>query len=301
MRGAESSDARAPGGAGGVDGTGELDDPALDDASVLSSIADELEAEGLSVEELRGLSQELAVIEKPPGLLRRMTARAREIARRQWSHIVGELHESREAMALISTQVRGERELSDNERAQVREQLLDLVRVVPAGLIAAANSALPVPGTSVLTPWLLVRLGLMPSRWREAHLLDQLHKQGEILRRTGHADKAEQIALIVEHLEDEADEREQIHRDGALLTHWDQNQNGVWDDDERAAYQAEVERVRELAHLHAARKRWFFEHEGEVYGAARLSELDDLEDAAKSLLVCFDGKTGWVALEHILS
>ena len=45
------------------------------------------------------------------------------------------------------------------------------------------------------------------------------------------------------------------------------------------------------------------ELDGEVFGAARLSELgdfDELDQAAKSLLVCFDGRTGWVALEHLL-
>lgn len=279
---------------------GTVAGPEHDDAAALRDIANQLEAEGLEVDELRGLSEELDAIEKPPGLLRRMTSRARDVARQQWAHVVGELQESREAVALIGARVRGERELSDEERAKVREQLLDLVRVVPAGLIAAANTALPFPGTSVLTPWLLVRLGLMPSRWREAHLLTQLRQQRELMERTGHPEQAARIGEILEHLEDEADERDKIHRDGALLTHWDKNGNGVWDEDERLAYRHEVDRMRNFVHLHASRKRWFFEHEGEVYGAARLSELEDLDEAAKSLLVCFDGRTGWVALEHVL-
>ena len=38
------------------------------------------------------------------------------------------------------------------EADQVREQMLDIIRVVPASIIAAANAALPVPGTSVVTP-----------------------------------------------------------------------------------------------------------------------------------------------------
>ncbi|NVB38450.1 hypothetical protein G6O69_11460 [Pseudenhygromyxa sp. WMMC2535] len=271
----------------------------LDERWSLETLADELEAEGLEVSELRELTEELALIERPPGLLRRVTSRAREIASRQWDHFVGELRESREAAALIATRVRGERELTDEEQAKVREQLLDLFRMFPAGLIVAANSMLPVPGTSALTPWILIRLGLMPSRWREAHLLDRLRKQREILERTGHADKAARIDEILQQLELEADEREQIARDSALLTHWDANQNGVWDEDERAAYQREVEHTRELARLHAARKRWFFEHEGEVFGAARLTEIEELEDAIHSLLVCFDGKTGWVAVSDI--
>jgi hypothetical protein len=269
-----------------------------DDARELAAIADELEAAGFEVGQLRDLTEELAIIERPPGLFRRVTKRARDLAEKQWSHFVGELQESREAMTLLRE--RGERELSDEEREKIREQMMDLVRLFPAGLIAAVNTALPVPGTSVFTPWLLVKLGLMPSRWRESHLLDQLRKQKELLHRTGHAAQAERIGEILLHLETEAEQRELIQRETRLLTHWDQNRNGLWDEDELEAYGEEVDKVRELVVTHAARKRWFFEHEGEVYGAARLSELEDLDEAAKSLLVCFDGKTGWVALEHVL-
>jgi uncharacterized protein with von Willebrand factor type A (vWA) domain len=274
--------------------------PEHDGVSALRAIADELEAAGLEVEQLRDLSEELEIIERPPGLLRRVTKRARELAVEQWSHLVGELEESREAMALLREQRRGERDLSEEEREQIREQMMDLVRLFPAGLIAAVNTALPVPGTSVFTPWLLVKLGLMPSRWRESHLLDQLRKQKELLLRTGHAAQAERIGEILLQLETEAEQRELIQRETRLLTHWDQNRNGLWDEDELEAYGREVDKLRELVATHAARKRWFFELDGEVYGAARLSELDDLDEAAKSLLVCFDGKTGWVALEHVL-
>ncbi|KIG12163.1 hypothetical protein DB30_01846 [Enhygromyxa salina] len=269
-----------------------------DGAWVLAQIANELEAEGLEVEQLRDLTEELAIIERPPGLLRRVTKRARAVAVEQWSHLVGELQESREAVALV--RARGARELSEEERAIVREQMLDLVRLFPAGLIAAVNSALPVPGTSVFTPWLLVKLGLMPSRWRESHLLDQLRRQQLMLQRTGHASQAERIGAVLLQLETEAEERELIQRETRLLTHWDENGNGLWDEAELEAYGREVDKVRALVRVHAARKRWFFEHEGEVYGAARLSEIEDLGEAASSLLVCFDGRTGWVALEHVL-
>ena len=271
----------------------------LDDAAALRTIADELEAEGLEVSELRDLSEELAIIERPPGLFRRVTQRARDMAVEQWNHLVGELQESREAVGLL--RARGERKLSEEEREAIREQMLDLVRLFPAGLIAAVNTALPVPGTSVFTPWLLVKLGLMPSRWRESHLLHQLHRQKDLLQRTGHAAQAQRIGEILLHLEHEAEERELIKRETALLTHWDRNQNGMWDEDELEAYGREVDKVRELVVTHAARKRWFFEYEGEVYGAARLSELEHLDEATKSVLVCFDGRTGWVALEHVLS
>jgi len=272
-----------------------------DNAWLLSTIADELEAEGLDVHALRDLSEELSVIEQPPGLLRRVTKRARDLAVNQWKHLVGELEESREAMALLRQQARGERELGPEEREAVREQMLDLVRLFPAGLIVAVNSVLPVPGTSVFTPWLLVKLGLMPSRWRESHLLHQLRQQEQQLQASGHPSQAERIGELLLRLETEAEERELIKRETRLLTHWDRNGNGLWDEGELEAYTAEVDKVRELVETQATRKRWFFELDGEVFGAARLSELDHPEDiVTNSLLVCFDGKTGWVALEHVL-
>ena len=279
----------------------ELSAPAHDNAWLLATLADDLEAKGLDVHELRDLSEELSVIEKPPGLLRRVTKRARNLAVKQWKHLVGELEESREAMALLRQQARGERELTDEEREAIREQMLDLVRLFPAGLIVAVNSVLPVPGTSVFTPWLLVKLGLMPSRWRESHVLYELRKQQDKLRDKGHGAEAERIGEILLRIETEAEERELIKRETRLLTHWDKNKNGMWDEDELEAYTAEVDKVRELALNHPTRKRWFFDADGEVFGPVRLSELDHPEEVANSLLVCFDGKTGWVALEHALA
>ena len=111
----------------------------------------------------------------------------------------------------------------------MRSQMLDLLKVVPAGLIAATNSVLPVPGTSMLTPWLLVKLGLMPSRWREAHVLSQLQQESKRLRDQGFVDAAADIDALRHSIEDEADRREVAEREASLLTHWDANQNGVWD------------------------------------------------------------------------
>jgi hypothetical protein len=271
-----------------------------DDPAMLRSIAEELESAGLEGEQLRELGEQLEMLERPPGLLQRITQKARSVASVQWANFVGELEESREAVALIRMRVRGERELTNEEREKIREQLMDLVRLFPAGLIAALNTTLPIPGSSVFTPWLLVKLGLMPSRWREAHLLEQLRRHQQVLHRTGYVEQAERIGEILEQLARDADRRAAISQESRLLTHWDENKNGVWDEHEIAAYEREVAKVRALAQSHAASKRWFFEHEGEVFGATRLTEVDDPE-AAKTLLVCFDGKTGWVALDRVLA
>ncbi len=270
----------------------------------LAHLADQLDAEGYDAHELRELQLELDALDRPPSLFRRLTSAAKEVAARHWSNFVGELGESREAMAIIIARARGGN-LSPEDADKVRSQLLDLVRVFPAGLIAAANSAFPIPGTGLFTPWILQRLGLMPSRWREAHLLEQLRKQRDVLRKNGHAREAQALEELRMRIEHECDLRDEARNGAALLTHWDANRNGQWDPQEMLEYRNELDKLRELARRFYTRKQWFLDMEGEIYGAMRLSELvedpevrDHLED--EDLLVCFDGKTGWVALPDLL-
>jgi hypothetical protein len=270
----------------------------------LSALADQLAAEGYDAASLRELSDEMEALERPPGLITRMTKRARETAGRHWRNLVGELHESREAMALMLGRLVGG-QLSAEERDKVRAQLVDLVKVFPAGLIAAANSAFPVPGTGMFTPWILARLGLMPSRWGEAQLLDQLQRQREKLLRDGRTEAAQRIADLQHRIAAEADARDAVADNAQLLTHWDANQNGEWDPEEIAAYRIEVVRVQQLVTRYATRKAWYIEDHGAIFGALRLSELSSDPDLGEhlcdhDLLVCYDGKSGWVALSDVL-
>jgi hypothetical protein len=276
----------------------------MSEATSLSALADQLTAEGYDAHELHDLHEELQALERPPGLITRMTKRAKETASRHWSNFVGELHESREAASLLLGRLVGG-ELSAEERDKVRSQLVDLVKVFPAGLIAAANSAFPIPGTGMFTPWILARLGLMPSRWREAHLLEQLRSHRAKLEQAGRIDAAAQLADLQRRIEAEADARASVGDQAHLLTHWDRNRNGRWDTDEITAYLVELERLRGLHERFAARKAWYIEDQGEIFGALRLTELstdpelvDHLRD--DSLLVCFDGKSGLVALPDLL-
>ncbi len=258
-----------------------------------------LERDGVEVVELRALQVELEVISRPPGLVTRLSVKASEVIRGQWGHFVGELQESREAMSLIGARVRGERSLTAEERDKIRSQLMDLVRVFPAGLIAAVNTAIPMPGTSWFTPWILVKLGLMPSRWREAHLLARLRRQQEALRARGREAAARQLGELARQIEHAAEAREAIKTECRVLTHWDSNQNGVWDPEEREAYREELQRLRKLIPRHGSRKSWYLEHVGEVYGAYRLSEIDVRRCA--EMLICFDGRSGWVAVSDLLA
>ncbi|MEM7151792.1 MAG: hypothetical protein AAF799_03075 [Myxococcota bacterium] len=270
----------------------------------LAALTKQLGVAGYDIHELHEIQIELEVLERPPGLVRRVTGRVRTAAGRHWGNFVGELQESREVMGLLLGRIQGG-PLSPEDRDKVRAQLVDLVKVFPAGLIAAANSAFPVPGTGMFTPWILARLDLMPSRWREAHLLTELHKHQERLRAQGFTKEAEQLGRIGDAVEAEAARREAVEANAGLLTHWDANRNGIWDPEEREEYLQELERLRGLLGRQRTRKKWFLEDRGEIFGALRLSEVIDDDDLGAhleddELLVCFDGKTGWVALPDLL-
>ncbi len=270
----------------------------------LSDVAKRLSARGVETHALGELQDELDALERPPSLITRMTSSAKASASAHWRNFVGELSESKEAMAIIIARVQGG-SVSAADRDKVRSQLLDMVKVFPAGLIAAANSAFPIPGTGLFTPWILQRLGLMPSRWREAHLLDQLHKKRLELEAGGFFSEAAALEELEHRLEAEADERAAAASSAGVLTHWDANRNGRWDPEEKEAYLRELDKMRRIASGRFERKHWFLDTDGEIFGALRLSELMDdpeckmhLED--EELLVCFDGKTGWVALPDLM-
>ncbi len=263
----------------------------------LAALSADLQAQGIDPGQLDELQDELDAVQSPPGAITRLRARLQQRALLQWGHVVGELQESAEAMSLLRKGI-AQRQLSAEERDTVRAQMLDLVKVVPAGLIAMANSALPVPGTSLFTPWLLARLGLMPSRWREAHLLTELEREQERLQQAGHQQAAAQLAALHDQLEDEADQRERAARDAMLLTQWDANRNGVWDAEEKAAYQRAVEAMRRRRDTAAARRRWYLSLEGQIFGPVRLTEL--AREPGTALLICYDGRSGWVSLDDLL-
>ena len=270
----------------------------------LDDVAKRLSARGVETRALHELQLELEALERPPSLITRMTAAAKQSAALHWQNFVGELSESKEAMEIIIARAQGA-DVSRSDRDKVRAQLIDMVKVFPAGLIAAANSAFPVPGTGLFTPWILQRLGLMPSRWREAHLLDQLHQRRLELEAQGFHSEAAALEELEHRLEAEADEREAAASSAGLLTHWDANRNGRWDPEEKQAYVAELHKMRTLARRRVERKHWFLDTDGEIFGALRLSELLEdpecrmhLED--DELLVCFDGKTGWVSLPDLM-
>ena len=266
-------------------------------AARLLQLAAELRALDLPADELMLLHIEASALERPPTLAARVSASARQLARSQWARVLGEWQESRAAWRLLQRRVAGEA-LAADEEAELRDQLLDLVRMVPAGIIASASFAIPLPGAFLLTPPLLSKLGLLPSRWREAHLAARLQAEVERVRSAGHEGLAARLAALRETLEEEAEAREQVARDAALLRSWDQDGDGKWGAEERAVYARAVDALAILAATEADARRWFVLAEDRVFGPTRLVPLLGLAQPGV-LLVRATSTSGWVALADL--
>ena len=264
----------------------------------LHDLVESLRDSGIELGHLPEAEAELEQLAEPPGTFHRLTMQARAFAARQWSHVLGELSESREVFDLVTRRMQGEA-LTREQQSAVTAQIQDLMRMVPAGALFLAVEAIPVPGTSAVTPWLLSRLGLLPSRWREAHLLDTLQEEAVRLRAAHEDAAADKVEALITAISDEASHRAAAAHRADLASSWDTDGDGVLSPKEQAAYDKALERLVGLGGDRASERRWYLRYQGQIFGPARLSELRRIEHDAP-LLICFDGKDGWVELDLLL-
>ena len=261
--------------------------------SRLHLLVRELRERDVDVGGLEALEDELNALTDPT-----IWQRLRGFFDRQMGHVLGELRESGELVSLIRRAVSGE-ELDPEELSRAQDQLADLARLLPASALALAIEAIPIPGTSLCTPWLLDKLGLMPSRWREAHVLARLREEAEGLRERGQAEAAARVDRLAATITTEADQRALASANADLLLHWDQDRDGSWDPHEIQAYEDWLSGLRERLAEEGWERRWFLWHRGQVFGPVRVEELRQV-GVKLPLLVCLEGSTGWVALRDLL-
>lgn len=219
------------------------------------------------IEELR----EAAI---PAGLLGRVSGSLRATAQRQWKLFTQELGESRELLSLLTKRVSGEiKRFSPEEEEAVKRQVADLFRAVPATAMALA----PVPGAALITPFVLKKLGLLPSSWRHAHLLSRLEKAAMVLEREGDLEDAARVRETARRLAESAQDREDRIR--TLLRHpqlrvlYDFNEDGVLGDEEWAAIKSDRERLVDVVREERDSLAWHFSGLGDVQGPYTLTEL----------------------------
>lgn len=155
------------------------------------------------------------------------------------------------------------------------------------------------PGTSAVTPWLLRKLGLMPSRWREARLLHRLQEEAIRLRAADFGAEADEVDALAATITRECDDREALTHETAVLAWWDTDQDGRWEPEEREAYDAAVGVLRAAVPVHGHTRRWYLCDRRYVFGPLRLSELGDAPPDGH-LMVRFDVVEAWVSLADVL-
>ena len=244
-------------------------------------ITNKMKALGLDTSHLDEIQEELSILERP------WLSKIKYSVKKHYSHLKGEMFESLEMTSLLR---KGVNNLSPKERQKIKSQLLDVAKVLPAGFIAATNAILPIPFTSVLTPILLQKMGLLPSRWNESRILHLLQEEEEQLRSRGLLQLADSLHKVHDSIEDDANARE-THL--SLLLHWDQNQNGQWDEEEIQAYQDECKRTKLLSTEQGHTRKWFISQNGLVFGP---TTFDELPEDDPDLLVKFAAQTKWVSL-----
>ena len=270
------------------------------DLERLKRVNAKLEALGVEVGDLRSLEDEVALSERPPGFLGKVGRKVKGSMKTQWSNLSAEVGETGETFRLLARRIKQKEPLNAEESDKVRTQLIDFVKVVPAGTLAAVSMALPIPGSFLVMPLVLNKMGLMPSRWRDAYVLEKLRKKAARLRAEGLEAEAHELDALRVEVEAEADQREEVARKAGLLTQWDANDNGVWDEEEKEAYRKELAHLHGLLETKGVRKRWFLRLGPETWGPVRLSELlAEAEELDEDLLVCYRGRSGWVDLQDL--
>ncbi len=251
-----------------------------------------LSRQGLDAGSLPALAAELDDEAEPaPGWVGRQMEALSAFARRQLGHVQGEAAESKEAWVLLRRRVSGDA-LSATEEDTLRSQTQDLVRMVPAAAIAVVAESLPMAGTALITPYVLGKLGLLPSRWREARLRERLQEEADRLREAHAEAEAGLLEAVVEELRCEATRREEA----ALRSRWDSNGDGELDLIEEFVYEAAVRRLQAAAAERGHRRCWYLWADHEVIGPVRLAEL---AEAPVGVLVCLEGDDAWVRLRDL--
>jgi len=258
--------------------------------STPEDVIKQLEAMGLDSAQIATVFDEIEHTKKP--WYKRLWSKGKS----QIQHLRGEARETKELAALLK---KGTNNLTPEERAEVRAQLWDLFKVLPAGLIAGGNAVLPIPGTSMFTPLILAKAGLLPSRWREARILHQLQMEERRLRELGQEALANQVQQITEQVEHNADLRANQAND--ILHHWDENGNGQWDEAEIAAYNQACLHTKERLMSDAHCANWFIQQNDLIFGP---TEADNLSACAEHAWIRHypseEDATKWVRISDVL-
>lgn len=152
--------------------------------------------------------------------------------------------------------------VSDEDRQKAREQLLDLLKTVPASAIVAGTFLIPLPGAQpVLAPILMERLGLLPSAWSESSVEKELRDLAIVARSHGHNEIADGLQTILTAVRADAVKLRQLddyvkrHPDWKIF--FDENLDGRVTAEELTALRRRIEVTALDAEVAGDQPEWF--------------------------------------------
>jgi len=250
--------------------------------------------------EVERLKEETTVDPARSGRISDVAHSLRAMAARQWKNFVQEVGESRDVLDLLRRRLSGDiKSFSPAERDMVRAQIADVFRVVPATALALA----PVPGIAVVTPFLLKKLNLLPSAWREAGVISRLDETARKLEAGGETEEAARVRETIASLRHRSADREErvrlLRQNPDIRVLYDFNMDGEIDDAEWATIKADRAALQAAARDDPAARRWYFSATGRAEGPVTLGELRDLP-LPEHAVVTTAGLDRWVPLELLL-
>ena len=265
----------------------------------IERIINELEKEGRLEEakSLRNTQLNLELIEEPQGFFSNAVKAVKDALKVNIDQFFYEVDDTKEAFKKISQSLSNEEEISEQDREFIREQLIDLFKVVPASVIAIGNTAIPIPGAALLTPMILKKLNLLPSRWVEHSILENLKAQKDHLKNINQLEAAETVSELIEELNLKANLSERISDKCKLLSYWDEDNDNEWSEEELLKYNAELKRIKEIASTEAKTRTWYCQIHENLFGPCSIDLF--FEDGAEiplDMLVSYKGETGWISM-----
>jgi hypothetical protein len=151
-----------------------------------------------AADRLEQLSQGIAESLNGGSWLERNSGRFRAIFDRHVANASTELVETAQLLKVARKLLVERKAVSHDEMEAARNQLVDLLKTVPASAIFAGTFLIPVPGAQpILAPVLMERLGLLPSAWSESKMESELRDLIHTARKAHLQAEAEELERLL--------------------------------------------------------------------------------------------------------
>ena len=201
-----------------------------------------------------------------------------------------ELQETGHLFSVARRMLVDQQPVPDAELEQAREQLLDLLKTVPASAVVAGTFLIPFPGAQpVLAPILMERLGLLPSAWSESRMERELRDLSIIALSHGQQAVADGLKSVLESVKSDGRKLKQLEQWVSDCAEWkvffDEDLDGKVRREELVALRRRIEVTALDARVAGDREDWYvyYKSEEETFDPERTTEfrLDYKDETVK--------------------